>query len=150
MASSSVRLQPSELFNDKSLDEWPCWMRRFLQFCDDPGLGEESDQKQVMIIFYCMGKLPEDILTSANISTEDRNTFQSVIAKFDRFFRVRKNVIFKCARCNCRSQEEGELVEKFITSLSHVGYVQCKQYGFSTGKISLLYFLSFPFEIVCR
>ena len=37
--------------------------------------------------------------------------------KLDRFFQVRRNVIFERVRFNCRVQKEGESVEQFITSL---------------------------------
>ena len=40
-----------------------------------------------------------------------------VLAKFDAYFKVRKNVIFECARFNHRDQQEEESVEQFITSL---------------------------------
>ena len=40
-----------------------------------------------------------------------------MIAKFDAFFQVWKNVFFECARFNRRNQEEGESTEQFITSL---------------------------------
>ena len=104
MASSSVRLQPPETFNFKSPDEWPRWRRRFLQFRDASCLGDEGQQKQVSTLLYCMGESAEDILTSTDISTDDRKRFEFVIAKFDSFFKVRKNVIFECARFNHRSQ----------------------------------------------
>lgn len=40
-----------------------------------------------------------------------------MISKFDAFFKVRKNVIFKRARFNRRNQLEGELVEQYIMEL---------------------------------
>ena len=104
MASSSVRLQPPEPFNFKSPDEWPRWRRRFLQFRDASGLGDEGQQKQVSTLLYCMGESAEDVLTSMDISADDRKRFESVIAKFDSFF-------------NRRWPQDGETAEEFITSL---------------------------------
>ena len=103
MASSSVRLQPAGSFNFKSPDEWPRWRRRFLQFSNASGLGDEGQRKQVLTLLYCMGELAEDVLTSTEISAYDCKRFESVIAKFDSFFKVHKNVIFECARCKCHS-----------------------------------------------
>ena len=54
---------------------------------------------------------------STNISEEDQKTYETVIAKFDDFFKVRKNAIFERARFNRRSQRQDEPVEQFITSL---------------------------------
>ena len=59
----------------------------------------------------------EDTLISTNISEEHRKDYSRVIAAFDTFFKVRKNIIFERARFNGRSQREGESVEQFITSL---------------------------------
>jgi transposase InsO family protein len=127
MASSIVRLQPPEPFNFKAPDEWPRWKRRFLQFRDASGFGEEDDRKQVSTLLYCMGESAEDVLASTDISADERKSFDSVIAKFDSFFKVRKNVIFERARFNCRSQEEGESTEAFITCLYQL--VENCEYG---------------------
>jgi len=57
------------------------------------------------------------VLTSTNITSENRKKFADVLQKFDEFFKVRKNVIFERARFNQRSQGETETAEQFITSL---------------------------------
>ena len=64
-----------------------------------------------------MGETAEDVLSSTDITAEEKQTYASVIAKFDSFFKVRKNVIFERARFNSRCQKDGESVEQFITSL---------------------------------
>ena len=64
-----------------------------------------------------MGQDAEEILTSTNISNNDRKKYETVVAQFDAFFKVRKNIIFERARFNRRSQKEDETVEEFITSL---------------------------------
>ena len=43
--------------------------------------------------------------------------YDTVIRKFDAFFKVRKNVIFKRARFNRRNQLESELAEQYIMEL---------------------------------
>ena len=125
--ASSVRLQPPAPFDFKSPDEWPRWRRRFQQFCEASGLATEGDTKQVSTLLYCMGETAEDVLTSTDISADERKKFDSVIAKFDSFFKVRKNVIFERARFNRRSQEDGESADKFITSLYQL--VENCEYG---------------------
>ena len=57
------------------------------------------------------------ILTSTNITDDDRKKYSVVLAKFDSHFKVRKNVIFERAHLNRREQEEGETVEHFISTL---------------------------------
>ena len=95
---ASVRLQPPSSFDFKNPDEWPKWKRRFQQFHLASGLSEDGEEKQVSTLMYCMGEDAEDTLASTNISEEDRKQYETVIRKFDAFFKVRKNVIFKRAR----------------------------------------------------
>ena len=68
-------------------------------------------------LLYCLGEEADDVLTSTNITAENRKKFADVLQKFDEFFKVRKNVIFERVRFNQRSQGETETAEQFITSL---------------------------------
>ena len=115
--ASSVRPQPPSSFEFKNPDEWARWKRRFEQFRLASGLDRESEEKQVCTLMYCMGEDAEDTLATTNISAGDRKKYDSVIAKFDAFCKVRKNVIFERARFNRRSQQQDETAEQFITSL---------------------------------
>ena len=114
---ASVRLQPPSSFDFKTPDEWPRWKRRFEQFRLASGLSAEDDDRQVSTLLYCMGEDAEDTLTSTNISAADRKKYDAVIGQFDRFFKVRKNVIFERALFNRRCQGQSETAEQFITSL---------------------------------
>ena len=114
---SHIRLSPPEEFNFKCPDEWPRWKRRFEQFRVASGLGEESETKQVNTLLYCLGEESEAVLSSTNATDEDRQNHSAIIAKFDAFFRVRKNVIFERARFNRRKQLEGETAEQYIMEL---------------------------------
>ena len=69
------------------------------------------------MLLYCMGETAEDILGSTDITTDKNKHNGEVIKKFDTFFKVRKNIIFKWMCFNLRCQEEGETREQFITSL---------------------------------
>ena len=110
-------LQTPASFTFNSPDEWPKWKRRFEQYRVASGLDKEDDVRQVSTLLYCLGEEADDVLTSTNISAESRKKFDDVIAKFDDFFKVRKNVIFERARFNQRSQGETETADQFITSL---------------------------------
>ena len=91
------------------------------------GLATKGDTKQVSTLLYCMGETAEDVMTLTDISEDDRKQFDSVIAKFDSFFKIHKNVIFEHARLNRCSQEGGESAEEFITSLYQL--VENCEYG---------------------
>ena len=114
---TSLRLDPPAPFDFKQPDEWCRWQRRFEQFRLASGLSSEDEERQVCALLYCMGEGAEDTLVSTGISSEDRKKYQAVMAKFDTFFKVRKNVIFERARFNRRRQGENESIEQFITSL---------------------------------
>ena len=114
---ASLRLQPPSPFDFKQPDSWPQWRRRFEQFRLASGLADESEEKQVSTLLYCLGEDAEDRLTSTNISAGDRKKYEAVLNKFDEFFQVRKNIIFERARFNRRSQLPEESAEQFIISL---------------------------------
>ena len=78
-------------------------------------------------LLYCLGETADDVLTSTNISSEDRKKYDSVMAKFDEFFGVRRNVIFERAKFNRRIQLPGESAEKYITALYQL--VETCEYG---------------------
>ncbi len=61
-----------------------------------------------------MGQDADNVLTSTNISVDDRTKYISVIEKF---FKIRKNTIYDRARFNSRKQREGESSEQYITAL---------------------------------
>jgi len=73
--------------------------------------------KQVNTLLYCVGEEAEAVLTSTNVTEEERKVYDTVVEKFDAFFRVRRNVIFERARFNRRSQLAGESAEQFIMEL---------------------------------
>ena len=69
-----LRLEPPEAFNFKQPDEWPNWRRRFEQYGVASGLSEEGELRQVSASLYCMGKEARDVLTSTNITNEERKS----------------------------------------------------------------------------
>ena len=68
-----------------------------------------------------MGNEADDITTGFGLTDEDKRDYvydyDVVKTKFDAHFVVRRNAIFERAKFNRRSQEEGESVDSFITSL---------------------------------
>lgn len=64
-----------------------------------------------------MGEEAEAVLESTNISAAGKKVYNTVIEKFDAFFKVRRNIIFERARFNSRKQKEGETAEEYIMQL---------------------------------
>ena len=110
-------LAPSDSFNFRNPDDWPRWKRRFEQYRVASGLSDDSPEKQVNTLLYCLGEQAEAVLTSTNTSAEDRKVYDTVITKLYGFFKVRKNVIFERERFNRRNQQQGESAEQYIIVL---------------------------------
>ena len=110
-------LAPPDSFNFRNPDDWPRWKRRFEQYRVASGLSDDSPEKQVNTLLYCLGEQAEAVLTSTNTSAEDRKLYDTVITKLDGFFKVRKNVIFERARFNRRNQQQGDSAEQYIIVL---------------------------------
>ena len=58
------------------------------------------------------------MLTSTNITEEERKTYSNVMRKLDDFFSVRKNVIYEHAKFNRRNKKYGESTETYRTILT--------------------------------
>ncbi len=117
MAGLNIRLEPPAPFPFKTPDQWQRWKKRFNQYRLASGLSTEGDERQISTLLYCMGEDAEETLNSTDITEANRKVYNTVVLKFDEFFKIRKNVIFERARFNLRAQGERESIEQFITSL---------------------------------
>ena len=127
MATASVQLRPPDNFDFSKPVTWTRWKKRFKQFRVASGLKEQDEERQVSTLLYCIGDEANEVLTSTNITDDDRKKYNAVIGKFDSFFQVRKSVIFERAKFNRRAQLEGESVEHYITVL--YGLVKTCEFG---------------------
>ena len=85
-------------------EEWRKWKSCFEQFQLASGLSEASEECQVSSLIYCMGEDAEDILSTTGISDEHRKVYSQVVSKFDDYFGVQKNLVFKRATFNQERQ----------------------------------------------
>ena len=114
---AEIRLQPPDPFDFRTPDDWPHWRGCFEQFRVASGLKEASTSKQVNMLLYCLGTEAESVLTSTNITEDERKDYALVLGKFDSFFQVRRNVIFERAQFNRQCQLPGELAKQYIVEL---------------------------------
>ena len=143
---ASLRLQPPPTFNFHSSDEWPRWKRRFELFGIASGLSTEGGQKQVRCL-YCMGENAEDTLLFTGITSNKKKRYQTVVDKFNTFFKVRRNVIFERVKFNHRIHEGNETIEQFISSLFSPD--ETCDYGNLTEEM-MLAFAIMPCPNVCK
>ena len=125
--ATGLQLKAPGKFDFSKPDNWLKWKNRFEQFRVASGLKQEDGPRQVSTLLYCMGEEADSVLSSTNISEADREKYDSVMAKFDDFFKVRRNVIFERAKFNRRVKLEGESIEQFITALYTL--VETCEYG---------------------
>ena len=76
-ASYNALLSILAAFPFDTPDYWPKWKHRFQQYHLASGLLWESEEREVNILLYCLGKEAEDILASTNIGEEGRKKYDS-------------------------------------------------------------------------
>ena len=115
-------------FNFAKPEEWPKWLKGCERFCQASELCKKSEESQGNTMLYSMGEKFDDILQSFCLSEEELKKYEMVVAKFQKHFISRRNVIFERAKFNSQKQEEGENVDLFITAL----YGPAERYGFGS------------------
>lgn len=115
--AQSFHVSPPDPFVFTKPNEWPKWIRRFERFRLASALNEKSEAMQVNALVYAMGDEADDIMAGFGLTAEERERYEVVKSKFDSHFIVRRNTIFERAKFNRRCQEEGEMVDAFITAL---------------------------------
>ena len=106
---ASIQLQPPLSFDFTKPDEWSRWKRRFEQYRHASSLSSEDDVRQVSaLLLYCLGQEADDVLSSTGITEEEHKKYDTVVQKFDNYFKVQRNVIFERACFNRRNQHKGE------------------------------------------
>ena len=91
---ANIHLEAPARFKLSCPEDWTKWKRRFNQYLIASGLAEER-VCQISTLLYCMGEEADMILTSTNISCDDRKKYDQVVAKLDAFFKERNNVIYE-------------------------------------------------------
>ena len=87
---AQIHFKLPDLLKFKSPEDWPCWKQCFEQFRVASGLVDESSKKQVSMLLFCLREEAETVLASTNITDEQRKVYDTVIIKFDSFFKVTK------------------------------------------------------------
>ena len=78
---------------------------------------EKDEQRQVSTLLYYLGEEAEEVLDTTHISEDDRMKYKKDVEKFDKYFKVKKNVIYERAQFNQRNQLPDEPADHFITEV---------------------------------
>ncbi|CAC5408776.1 unnamed protein product [Mytilus coruscus] len=128
---TTFQVAAPEKFDFCKPETWTKWIQRFDRFRSALGLEEKAGATQVNSLIYTMGPEADDIFASFDLSEENRKKYAKVKEQFDKYFIVRRNVIFERAKFNKRKQDDDEGVESFVTSLytltEHCGYNDLRQ-----------------------
>ena len=129
----AIQLQTPQPFSFSRPDERSCWECRLEQFRYASGISQKSSQRQVSTLLYFLGQDADDVLRSTNIAKDKRKDYQEVMAKFDSIFDVRRNLIFKQACFNRRTQQAHKSVEQYIAALYRL--IETCDYGDLTDEM---------------
>lgn len=117
MAAATFTIKPPEPFDFSKPHEWEKWIRQFEHFRLASNLNNSLHANKVNTLVYCMGDEADNVLRGLELTTMQRQQYDTVKIAFDRHFFPRKNVIYKRAKFNKRVQQSSEPVDSFITTL---------------------------------
>ena len=84
--STHVRIPPPESFDFNFPNSWCSWVERFERYRQASTLHEEEGKKQVNLLMYLLGSKGEDVLSSFNLTNEEVENYNVVVARFNTYF----------------------------------------------------------------
>ena len=129
-----MNLQLPKLLSFVNSEEWPKWKGWFEQYRQASNLIDKGEECQVSTLLYCLGEDTEEVLDTTQISAEDKKKCNKVIDEFEKYFKVKKNVIYERACFYYCSQLADETPNDFITEI----YKLAENCGFGAIKDELI------------
>ena len=119
------KLTPPEHFNFSRPTEWPHWKVRFERFRKASKLNQETEDIQVSTLIYTLGSEADKIFqTFAFDPPEDgedhddpRDSYETVLEKFDNYFIPRRNIIHERALFHQCIQSPSQTIESYVRML---------------------------------
>ncbi|KAJ8932068.1 hypothetical protein NQ314_014968 [Rhamnusium bicolor] len=112
--SISVPVSPPHKFDFSAPAAWPQWRKRFERFMSVSGQNIKSDEEKINILMYILGEEAEEVMLQF---TQVPTTYVETLTALENHFIPRRNTIFERYKFNTRTQQPGESIESFITSL---------------------------------
>ena len=113
VAYSAPKINPPDRFNFGDPGSWSRWKSRWARYRAASGLRSRPDADQINSLIYTMGEEAEDVLLSRQIPEDN---YANVLAAFDDYFGVRRNLIADRVTFN-RMTQGSDTVDVFINRL---------------------------------
>ena len=122
MAGSNYQLPPPpplDVHDPQVSEKWTRFKQAWTNYAVATELDKKSQQVQVATFLTVIGEDTREVYsTFTDWRTEgDESKIDPVIAKFDEYCRLRKNIPFERYCFNRRQQESGEIYEQYRTTL---------------------------------
>lgn len=95
---------------------WPMWKQRFNIYLLASGKNKEGDDVKIALLLHYIGENGLDIYNSFNL-TENENTIELVLKKFDEYCNPKKNVTMETFKFFNMTQQQGQTFCEFETAL---------------------------------
>ncbi|XP_072142307.1 uncharacterized protein [Dermacentor andersoni] len=111
-------------FDFDQMAEWPSWIQLFDDYRFASGLNERSEEAQVRILLYTMGRQAREIFSTFALPEEEQKQYEVVRKKFDKHFVAARYLVYESTCFHRHIQEPEESVDQFVTAL-HTLADQC-------------------------
>ena len=111
-----THFKPPEKF-DFSKESWPEWKSSFEMYRKISELEKKAQDMQIITLKYTMGSKCEEIIRTMNLSDEESKSYETVMKKFDEYFKPKRNELRLRREFQSRKQLPGEDMEVYLREL---------------------------------
>ena len=97
------------------VEAWKVWKDNFNIFLQATESSEKTDIVTSSILLHCIGQSAKDVYKTFTFAAGDEMKYNEIIAKFDAYFKPRKNLTFLRFTFLTARQNEGEKFDEFYT-----------------------------------
>ena len=111
------QLPPPETFDFTNPAIWPRWIKRFERYRIASELYLKPDRQQISTLLYTLGQESEELFGTFDLGEEEYLEYEDVVAAFESYLGLRKNIVYERAKFLKRRQRAGEPIDAFINDL---------------------------------
>ena len=102
-----VHFKPPEHFNFDEPNGWSVWRRTFLRYRQCTELHKKTQLQHIDCPVYVMGPQAKNIFTQLNLTADEAKVFDTVLTKFDNYYKPQSDIVFERVPLNQQLQKEG-------------------------------------------